>query len=69
MYSGNTVAAAVHALNDAGVVDENIYLLTLFCTPRAVIHTSEKFPKLTIITSEIHEHIPVNFGMKYFGTD
>ena len=81
MHSGNTAAAALNALMEAGwsthnpphciagVAQERVYLLTLFCTPRAVITITEKFPRLTVLTTEITDSIPLNFGMKYFGTD
>ncbi|ELU13187.1 hypothetical protein CAPTEDRAFT_219663 [Capitella teleta] len=69
MSTGNTVIKAVEVLKQHGVVEENIIVLNLFCTPIAVRLVVKAYPSLKILTSEIHNLAPVHFGQKYFGTD
>jgi uracil phosphoribosyltransferase len=44
-------------------------LINLFCTPSAARRIVAQFPKLNILTTEVHEVTPNHFGEKYFGTD
>ncbi len=44
-------------------------LINLFCTPKAADRIVREFPKLTVLTTEIHDVTPNHFGQKYFGTD
>ncbi|KAF5269176.1 hypothetical protein FQR65_LT02476 [Abscondita terminalis] len=69
MSTGNTVAQAVTVLKEHGVKEDCIILSNLFCTPLAVKTVMESFPKLKILTSELHPVAPNHFGQKYFGTD
>ena len=63
-----TVLEAVEVLMENEVLPENIILLTLFATPNGVETLSSKYPKMTILTSEISSSIPGHFSTKYFGT-
>ncbi|KAF5288596.1 hypothetical protein FQA39_LY15375 [Lamprigera yunnana] len=69
MSTGNTVAQAVSVLKEHGVKEDCIILSNLFCTPLAVKTVMEAFPKMKILTSELHPVAPNHFGQKYFGTD
>eukprot|EP00919_Chromeraceae_sp_WS-2016_P049071 GHVR01115987.1.p1 GENE.GHVR01115987.1~~GHVR01115987.1.p1 ORF type:complete len:226 (-),score=21.39 GHVR01115987.1:270-947(-) len=67
--TGNTCNLAVNVLKEHKCLEENIILLNLFCTPAAVHSIMETFPKMKILTSEVHPVAPNHFGQKYFGTD
>ncbi|XP_041463522.1 uracil phosphoribosyltransferase homolog [Lytechinus pictus] len=69
LNSGNTVIQAVRVLQEHGVDDKNILLLTLFCTPHGVETVIKEFPNITVLSSEKDPVPPVHFGQKYFGTD
>lgn len=69
MSTGNTVAQAVNVLKEHGVKEDCIILSNLFCTPLAVKTVMDSFPKMKILTSELHPVAPNHFGQKYFGTD
>ncbi|KAI8498453.1 PREDICTED: uracil phosphoribosyltransferase homolog isoform X2 [Branchiostoma belcheri] len=69
LSSGNTAIQAVQVLKEHGVKESNILLLSLFVTPHALKSVTDEHPDMTILTSEIHPHVPVHFGQKYFGTD
>ncbi|XP_015606123.1 uracil phosphoribosyltransferase homolog isoform X6 [Cephus cinctus] len=67
--TGNTVIKAIAVLKEHNVQEENIILSNLFCTPIAAKTLVTAFPKMKILTSEIHYVAPNNFGQKYFGTE
>lgn len=69
MSTGNTVIKAIAVLKEHNVPEENIILSNLFCTPFAAKTLITAFPKMKILTSEIHCIAPNHFGQKYFGTD
>ncbi|XP_022902698.1 uracil phosphoribosyltransferase homolog [Onthophagus taurus] len=69
MSTGNTVTQAVKVLKEHGVKEDCIILSNLFCTPTAINTVMKSFPKLKILTSEVHIVTPNHFGQKYFGTD
>lgn len=69
MSSGNTVIKAVNVLQEHAVEEENIILLNLFSTPAAASSVTNAFPKMQILTTEVHPVAPNHFGQKYFGTD
>nr|CAG4634931.1 EOG090X09VM [Alona affinis] len=69
MSTGNTVVKAVSVLKEHNVLEENIILANLFCTPPATQTIVAAFPQMKILTSEIHPVAPNHFGQKYFGTD
>lgn len=69
MSSGNTVIKAVNVLQEHAVEEENIILLNLFSTPSAASCITTAFPKMQILTTEVHPVAPNHFGQKYFGTD
>ncbi|XP_039294680.1 uracil phosphoribosyltransferase homolog [Nilaparvata lugens] len=69
MSTGNTVIKSVTVLMEHNVLEENIILSNLFCTPFAAKSIISAFPQMTILTSEVHPVAPNHFGQKYFGTD
>lgn len=69
MSTGNTVLQAVNVLKEHGVPENSIILSNLFCTPVAAKCVVSAFPRLKILTSELHPVAPNHFGQKYFGTD
>ncbi|XP_036335486.1 uracil phosphoribosyltransferase homolog isoform X1 [Rhagoletis pomonella] len=69
MSTGNTVLQAVNVLKEHGVPESCIILSNLFCTPIAAKTVVGAFPRLKILTSELHPVAPNHFGQKYFGTD
>nr|CAG4645674.1 EOG090X09VM [Lynceus sp. MCZ IZ 141354] len=69
MSTGNTVCKAVSVLKDYSVVEENIILVNLFCTPQAMDNIVSTYPQMKVLTSELHPIAPNHFGQKYFGTD
>jgi len=69
MSTGNTIVKAVKVLKDHNVMEENIILANLFCTPSASQAIVTAFPQMKILTSEVHPVAPNHFGQKYFGTD
>ncbi|KAJ1528358.1 hypothetical protein ONE63_006778 [Megalurothrips usitatus] len=69
MSTGNTVIKAVAVLKEHNVLEENIILSNLFCTPVACRSVTAAFPQMKILTSELHFLCPNHFGQKYFGTD
>lgn len=69
MSTGNTVIQAVNVLKEHGVAEDCIILSNLFCTPVAAQTIVSAFPKMKILTSELHPVAPNHFGQKYFGTD
>lgn len=66
MSTGNTVLQAVNVLKEHGVPESCIILSNLFCTPIAAKTVVSAFPKLKILTSELHPVAPNHFGQKYF---
>ncbi|XP_047369064.1 uracil phosphoribosyltransferase homolog isoform X2 [Vespa velutina] len=66
MGTGNTVIKAIAVLKEHNVLEENIILSNLFCTPVAAKTLVTVFPKMKILTSEIHCIAPNHFGQKYF---
>jgi len=69
LSSGSTVLKAIEVLNDHGVEDEHIILLTLFVTPIGAKSISSQHPNVRILSSEINPVSPAHFGRRYFGTD
>ena len=67
--SGATVCRALDVLKEHGAKETNIFLVTLFATPRGTKRCLDSFPNITMLTSEIHEQSPSHFGSKYFGSD
>ncbi|XP_076279674.1 uracil phosphoribosyltransferase krishah [Lasioglossum baleicum] len=67
MSTGNTVIKAIAVLKEHNVLEENIILSNLFCTPIAAKSLVTAFPQMKILTSEIHSVAPNHFGQKYFG--
>ncbi|XP_043216202.1 uracil phosphoribosyltransferase homolog [Amphibalanus amphitrite] len=69
MNTGNTIVRALHVMREHGIQEQNVILLTLFCTPVAARLVTSSFPRLRILTSEMNEVTPNHFGQRYFGTD
>lgn len=69
LESGATVIAALNVLKDHGVNETNVIIVTLFSTPHGALNCLKKFPKVTVLTSELHDISPSHFGLKYFGAD
>lgn len=60
---------ALYILKEHGVKEEKVYVVSLFATPHGVHMLTEQFPKITILTSELHPTSPSHFGVSYFGSD
>eukprot|EP00096_Caligus_rogercresseyi_P001134 TRINITY_DN1177_c0_g2_i1.p1 TRINITY_DN1177_c0_g2~~TRINITY_DN1177_c0_g2_i1.p1 ORF type:complete len:213 (-),score=67.24 TRINITY_DN1177_c0_g2_i1:327-965(-) len=70
MKTGNKVSRSLRVLiEDSRVPQEHVILINLFCTPDAASRVTSEFPKLKILTSELHSVVPDHFGQKYFGTE
>lgn len=69
MSTGNTVSKAVNVLKEHGVKEDCIILSNLFCTPQAIQTILDSYPRMKVLTSEVHPVAPNHFGQKYFGTD
>ncbi|KAK2162313.1 hypothetical protein LSH36_100g00052 [Paralvinella palmiformis] len=69
MSTGNTINKAVVVLKQHQVEEQNIIILNLFCTPVGIRSVISQYPKMKILTSEVHPVAPNHFGTKYFGTD
>ena len=67
--SGATAKEALNILKEHGVREEKIHIISLFATPRGVHKLLKDYPKVTILTSEVHPCSPSHFGMTYFGSD
>ncbi|CAA6661549.1 unnamed protein product [Spirodela intermedia] len=76
--TGNSAVQAISLLMSKGVQEANIIFLNLISAPQGVHVVCKKFPRLTIVTSEIesglNEEFRVipgmgEFGDRYFGTD
>ncbi|GMT00640.1 hypothetical protein PENTCL1PPCAC_22814, partial [Pristionchus entomophagus] len=69
LSTGQTVLKAISALMENNVKEENIFLVTLFAAPSSVIRISHRYPLVTIVASKTSKAVPLNFAMKYFGTE
>jgi uracil phosphoribosyltransferase len=69
LESGATAKEALNILKEHGVREEKIHIISLFATPRGVHKLLKDYPKITILTSEVHPCSPSHFGMTYFGSD
>jgi len=69
IVGGGNISLGVETLIDHGVLEENIYILTLFASPVGLKALMEKYPKVLILTTEISDDVPTHFGEKYFGTE
>nr|XP_040568066.1 uracil phosphoribosyltransferase homolog [Lepeophtheirus salmonis] len=70
MKTGTKVSRSLRVLiDDSNVPQEHVILINLFCTPVAAHRVTSEFPKLKILTSELHSVVPDHFGQKYFGTE
>jgi len=66
---GNAVLESIKVLEQHGVKSKQIILLNLFATPEGIELISQKYPQITILTTEIAHTIPGHFSTKYFGTN
>ena len=78
LASGNSAIAAIDLLVSKGVAERQIIFLTLIAAPQGIMKVCERYPNLTLVTSEIdaslspaHVVLPGigEFGDRYFGTD
>ncbi len=78
LASGNSAMAAIDLLQSKGVAQDHIIFLTLIAAPQGIMQVCERYPLLTVVTSEIdatlspsHVVLPGigEFGDRYFGTD
>lgn len=69
MITGNTVIQAVRVLVEHRVPLSSIILTNLFCTPTAARKVVAVFPEMKILTSELNDMAPSDFGFRYFGTE
>ena len=67
--SGATAKEALTILKEHGVREERIHVISLFATPRGVHTLLREYPRITILTSEVHRCSPSHFGVTYFGSD
>lgn len=69
LCTGNSVNKALEILIQQDVDESKVIVLSLFTTPEAIRNILRSFPKVKILTSEVHPVAPKHFGQKYFGTD
>ncbi|KNC51448.1 uracil phosphoribosyltransferase [Thecamonas trahens ATCC 50062] len=75
--SGRTIIRAMKVLLKSGVPEENVILVTLVASRRAVCSILAAFPGLTICVGEVDEAVKGDyvvpglgtFGDRYYGTD
>jgi len=67
--TGTTVNLAISVLKEHGVFENNILLLCLFSTPNGLQSVNAQYPDVHILTSEINQIAPNDFGQRYFGTE
>jgi uracil phosphoribosyltransferase len=72
LASGGSAATAIQVLKETGVPEEKIFFLNLIAAPEGIQALKEKFPLVTIVTTEIDEKlnerkfiIPGTFYMIY----
>jgi len=63
------VMKAMEILQQHSVDEDKVIVLTLFATPNGIRSVLARHPQLKILTSEVHQVVPLHFGQKYFGTD
>ncbi|EME27308.1 Uracil phosphoribosyltransferase [Galdieria sulphuraria] len=75
--TGGTATMALQLLLQAGVKEEKIILVNILSSKDGIIRVHNEFPKITIVTGEIDEHLNNkgfivpgcgDFGDRYFGT-
>lgn len=69
MSTGRAVIESVKVLLNQGVKEENMILLNLFCSPKAAKLLNSTYPKVYVLTSDIHKVCPNHFVHRYFGTN
>ncbi|XP_062511352.1 uracil phosphoribosyltransferase homolog, partial [Corticium candelabrum] len=70
LNSGSTFSNALEVITkDYFVPEENILVLSLFATPQGLEALQSLYPRVHVLTSEIDEVCPANFGEMYFGTE
>jgi len=69
LCTGNSVMKAMEILLQHSVDEEKVIVLTLFATPDGIHSVLQRHPQIRILTSEVHNVVPLHFGQKYFGTD
>jgi len=69
MCTGKSVVKALEVLGQHNVDEAKVVILTLFTTPEGLRNVINQFPKVKILTSEVHPIAPTHFGQRYFGTD
>nr|XP_002127852.1 uracil phosphoribosyltransferase homolog [Ciona intestinalis] len=69
LSSGNTAVKAIEVLEEHGVSDKRIILLTLFTTPDGADTVLLKYPRIRMLSTEVDGVVPNHFVQKYFGTD
>lgn len=69
LCTGNSVIKALEILIQHEVHESKVIVLSLFSTPEGVWNILRSYPKVRILTSEVHSVAPKHFGQKYFGTD
>jgi uracil phosphoribosyltransferase len=77
LATGGTASKAIEVLMGAGVKEEKIIFLNLIAAPEGIKFLKEKYPKVTIVTTEIDDTLNDkkfilpgvgDFGDRYFGT-
>jgi uracil phosphoribosyltransferase len=67
LETGKTVVAAIDVLKEHGVLESKIFLITLFTTPLGIRTVLNKYPNITLLTTELYAFCPTHFGNFYFG--
>jgi uridine kinase len=60
LASGNSALAAIEKLVECGVAQERIIFLTLIAAPQGVHRVCERYPRLTLVTSEVDSMLSAN---------
>eukprot|EP00123_Amoebidium_parasiticum_P011860 comp20945_c0_seq1/m.27998 comp20945_c0_seq1/g.27998 ORF comp20945_c0_seq1/g.27998 comp20945_c0_seq1/m.27998 type:complete len:265 (-) comp20945_c0_seq1:60-854(-) len=78
LATGGTVLKAIEVLLDYGVREDHILFLTLFASPEGIKNLTDKYPKVTIVTTHIDDGLDAqgyivpgigDFGERYFTAD
>ena len=57
LATGGSAIRAIEVLLDNGVPEDKIYFLNLMAAPEGVERLATRFPKITIVTTEIDERL------------
>lgn len=78
LATGGSLLTAIDILNDAGVPDDRIIVVSVLASPQGIDRLAESRPEVRIVTSSIEERLDENaymvpgigdFGDRWFGTE